>query len=45
MHTLYPNDYIENVLTNLAKGIIQSSLSQMRYFEPDLIQKSQKSAT
>lgn len=45
MHTLYPNDYVENVLTNLAKGIIQSSLSQMRYFEPDLIQKSQKSAT
>lgn len=45
MHTLYPNNSIENTLIDMAKSIIRDSLSETRFFEPDLIQKSQKGAT
>lgn len=45
MHTLYPNNSVENTLIDMAKSIIHDSLSETRFFEPDLIQKSQKSAT
>lgn len=45
MHTLYPEGDTIDVLTKLAKDIITSSLEDARYFDPSLIQKSQKSAT